>query len=145
MITITRKIEWDAGHRVLGHEGKCKHLHGHRYCAEVTVQAAELDDLGRVIDFGVLKTVVGAWIDKHWDHNLLLHPQDPLLKLPPDLLAQIHGRDPYVMPAGPRANPTAENIAAVLHGVVSVLLPVELSVVRVRVWETPNCHADFTP
>ena len=36
-ITCTRRIEFDAAHRVMGHEGKCKHLHGHRYALEARV------------------------------------------------------------------------------------------------------------
>jgi 6-pyruvoyl-tetrahydropterin synthase len=26
--TVTRRLEWDAGHRVLGHGGKCQFMHG---------------------------------------------------------------------------------------------------------------------
>ena len=55
MPTITKKLEFDYGHRVLGHEGKCRHLHGHRGVAEVTVYAPSLDNLGRVVDFGAIK------------------------------------------------------------------------------------------
>src|SRR5262245_52482042 len=74
----TRKLEFDAGHRVLGHGGKCRHLHGHRYVAEVTCYAEELDKLGFVVDFSVIKTVVGDWIDENFDHNMILNPKDPL-------------------------------------------------------------------
>lgn len=144
MTTVTRIFEWDAGHRVLGHEGKCKHLHGHRYVAEVTVAAPELDALGRVVDFGVLKEVVGRWVDEHWDHSLLLHPADPLWRAAVWDPEVIQGKQPFAMPSD-RPNPTAENIAAVLCGVAAGLLPPELTVVKVRVWETPNCFADFEP
>ena len=34
MITCTRRIEFDAAHRILNHESKCKMLHGHRYVVE---------------------------------------------------------------------------------------------------------------
>ena len=61
--TCTRKLEFDAAHRVMEHESKCRHLHGHRYVAEVTVATSELDGLGRVLDFGLLKTELGGWID----------------------------------------------------------------------------------
>lgn len=138
MITITRRIEFDAAHRVLGHEGKCKLLHGHRYLCEVTVEASELDPLGRVVDFGVVKEKVGGWVDRHWDHNVLLHAQDPLRNLP----AAIPEQMPYIMSYG---NPTAENIAATLYGVAVSLLPTHLKVVNVRVYETPNCYADYRP
>ena len=84
MLEITKKIEFDYGHRVLGHEGKCCYLHGHRGVAEVTVCAVDdggVDDLGRVVDFGVVKEVIGGWIDEKWDHNFLLHKDDPLCAL----------------------------------------------------------------
>lgn len=146
--TITRKFEWDAGHRVLHHEGKCRHLHGHRYVAEITVSAPALDDLGRVIDFGVLKTEIGEWIDRRWDHNMLLHSDDPLLHtgLTEDEQScnstHLVGRDPYVFY---EENPTAENIAKVLYGVaVDRMAPYGIYVHNVRIWETPNCYADYS-
>lgn len=136
MNIITRRLEFDAGHRVLGHEGKCRNLHGHRYCVEVSVSApAGLDGLGRVIDFGIIKTRLGGWIDENLDHNMLLHPDDPLVQVGTAMV----GRLPWVMENG---NPTAENIAALVYIMAVKLLP-ELKVHRVRVYETPNCWADY--
>lgn len=152
MNTITRRFTFHAGHRLLNHEGACRHLHGHSYVAKVTVTGPELDSVGRVIDFGVLKSLVGGWIDANWDHAFLVHPDDPLVWL------LRHGRWPYVddqLSAGAilagsklyimpgQSNPTAENIAAVLFGIAQQLLP-ELQVVRVRIHETENCFADYT-
>lgn len=177
MPKITRKLEFDAGHRILGHEGKCAHLHGHRYVAEITVSGRDLDTLGRVVDFSVVKTKVGGWIDDYWDHNILLHPQDPLLRalvpdydvswaayitdlepsselIPPAVLGgeptvsgltnePIFGkRSPYVMPEG--QNPTAEVMAEVLFTVAQKILGGGLLVEHVRMYETPNCWADYS-
>ena len=135
MIAITRKLEFDAGHRILGHEGKCRFLHGHRYSAEITVEAHELDSVGRVIDFGIIKTIVGKWIDENWDHNLLLNSKDPQRYH----LETTEERLPYIM----SCNPTAENIARELFKMAVLLLPSHLQVVQVRIWETPNCYADY--
>lgn len=150
MPIITRKFDFDYGHRVLGHEGKCANLHGHRGVAEVTVEAAELDNLGRVVDFSVLKTLIGGWIDERWDHNMLLHKDDPLLD---DLGHEIenieHSRrrifgpkSPYILPV----NPTAENLAQdLLVNAQKVLDRAGSSHIRVRhvrLYETPNCYAD---
>jgi len=154
MLTITRRLEFDAGHRVLKHESKCRHLHGHRYVAEITVSAPELDSLGRVIDFGVVKQVVGDWIDENWDHNLILHPEDPLLIVlagmrneeatcgPGDATAEelLGGKEPFVLDS----NPTAENMARVLYEVASDLLRSHgITVEMIRLFETPNCWADY--
>lgn len=152
MITITRKLEFDAGHRVLGHEGKCANLHGHRYVAELTATASGLDKIGRVIDFSVLRTLVGGWIDEHWDHNMLLNSKDPLLLCYQYPLAMLkhetNTRAGQVL--GPKApyvfmdmNPTAEVMATVLLKKAQELLtPHGLTVAKVRLYETPNCWAD---
>lgn len=143
MITITRKMEFDAGHRVLGHEGKCQNLHGHRYVAELTVRVPKLDDLGRVIDFGVVKEKVGGWIDGVLDHNMLFHPDDPMLHIDlPIMTKALCGREPFVMPDG--ENPTAENIAKLIALQSMNLLGPTYFIVRVRIYETPNCWADWT-
>lgn len=144
-ITITRKFTFDAGHRVLGHESKCKHLHGHTYHVELTVQASELDSLGRVIDFSVLKDKVGAWINDNLDHNMILHPKDPIapenMSIASDLV--FGGTLPYIMPA--HTNPTAENIAKEIFDMsVSLLRSDGISVVSVKVHETPNCSAVYS-
>ena len=76
MITVTRRLEWDAMHRIPLHESKCRAFHGHRYAAEITCTAPQLDDLGRVVDFGVIKQLVGSWIDDHWDHTAILMEGD---------------------------------------------------------------------
>ncbi len=139
MITVTRRLEFDAAHRVLGHEGKCRYLHGHRYIAEVSARSFELDAVGRVVDFGVIKEKIGGWIDATWDHNSLFHPDDPLVAY---ICESGLERTPYTMRSG---NPTAENIALELYGVACKLLPSDMIIVRIRVWETPNCFADFIP
>jgi 6-pyruvoyltetrahydropterin/6-carboxytetrahydropterin synthase len=146
LTTITRRFEFDAAHRVWGHESKCKHIHGHRYVAEVTVVAPRLDDLGRVIDFGVVKEKVGAWIDWNWDHNILLNSRDdPLYEFLSRPAAEYDqytgGRKPYGMDFG---NPTAENIARKLYHIANGLLPQGIDVVHVRVYETPNCWSDYS-
>ena len=149
---ITRSLEFDSGHRVLGHEGKCRYIHGHRYKAEITVESDRLDDCGRVLDFGKIKELVGGWIDKNWDHNLILHYDDPLITNgtydhPTDkatgIIRDILGRLPFIMPSA-YPNPTAENLVAVLaYAAREILLPYDLEVTHVRLWETPNSRADW--
>ncbi|MDP2056292.1 MAG: 6-carboxytetrahydropterin synthase, partial [Thiobacillus sp.] len=34
---ITRRLEFDAGHRIPNHASQCRHLHGHRYALEITL------------------------------------------------------------------------------------------------------------
>jgi 6-pyruvoyl-tetrahydropterin synthase len=118
-----------------------------------------------------MKQKVGAWIDDRWDHNMMLHPDDPFARLifaqvqepetkpvyvteygkafgtsdrreMPDIITGLFGgKNPFIMPPG--CNPTAENIASVLFSIAAELLgPHKLEVVLVKVWETPNCWAE---
>ncbi|MCW5724070.1 MAG: 6-carboxytetrahydropterin synthase [Maricaulaceae bacterium] len=140
-ITCARLISWDALHRIPGHEGICRAFHGHRYTAEIVCAAdAGLDAAGRVVDFGVVKRKVGGWIDAHWDHTAILMrgDPDPAVQAVCDSNAR-YGRPVYLMDAAP----TAENIALELLRVSAELLKDDgVRVIRVRVWETPNCYAD---
>ena len=65
-ITVMRKVQFCAGHRLLGHEGKCANLHGHNYLVEFHVTGKEVDELGRVVDFAVINRLFKGWIDDHW-------------------------------------------------------------------------------
>jgi 6-pyruvoyltetrahydropterin/6-carboxytetrahydropterin synthase len=140
MISCTRRLEFDAAHRVPRHESKCRSLHGHRYAVEITCIAPELDEAGRVIDFGVIKERVGEWIDDQLDHTTILQEgvDDDLADTIDEMLA---GRPVYRM----AKSPTAENIAEVIYIAARNLIPVEIGIVQVRVHETPNCWADFIP
>lgn len=137
MNTATRRLGFDSGHRVTRHESKCRNVHGHRYEAEITVEGG-LDHAGRVVDFGAIKERVGTWIDEHLDHGYI-HAADDTVG--PQLAAQ--GMKTYAMP--PRlGEPTAENLAALIGEVAERLL-LGLRVKQVRIWETPNCWADWFP
>jgi len=140
-VTCTRRLEWDAMHRIPRHESKCAAFHGHRYAAELTC-LAPLDDRGRVIDFSVVKERVGGWIDDNWDHTAILQRDDPDPAI--QLLAAsnaAYGRPVYWMDVPP----TAEQLAAELARVAQDLLAdTGVKLVRVRIWETPNGSAEWT-
>jgi 6-pyruvoyltetrahydropterin/6-carboxytetrahydropterin synthase len=120
------------------HESKCANVHGHRYTVEVTCRAAALDEVGRVIDFGVVKGLLGPWVDQHLDHGYIHHPDDPVARYLRDA-----GHKCHAMPDD-TPEPTAENLASLLAWVAADLLgPHGVAVVAVRIYETPNCWADW--
>lgn len=131
-----RILKFDAGHRVVNHESKCKSLHGHEYKVEVFCEADNLDSLGRVIDFGVIKDLLGTWIDLHLDHTMIIWDQDPNLTL----LLQCESEKPiFVVPF----NPTAENLAELLFDRGNqLLLNSEVSITKIKLWETSNCYVE---
>ncbi len=91
------------GHRVVGHEGKCKNLHGHNYRFYFNVKPiVTLDTLGRVVDFSVIKSALCNWLEENWDHKMMLWEADPML-------TYIRALDGTVISVP--FNPTAESIA----------------------------------
>jgi 6-pyruvoyltetrahydropterin/6-carboxytetrahydropterin synthase len=136
-ITATRRVQFAIGHRVHGHEGKCRHLHGHNFVFHLTAEADELDSVGRVVDFGVLKALVGGWIEAAWDHGFVLWVEDTEgLKA----MTQVAGQKFYLLPY----NPTAENLAMHILRTVGpyALKETGVRLVRVRVDETENGSAE---
>lgn len=135
-IEAVRIVKFDAGHRVVNHESKCRTLHGHEYKAEIFAEADSLDSLGRIIDFSVIKEVIGSWIDEHFDHNMILFNQDPDLHL----IEQCSGlKKPFVVPF----NPTAENLASFLIEKGNELLSgTGVKISKIKLWETSNCYVE---
>jgi 6-pyruvoyltetrahydropterin/6-carboxytetrahydropterin synthase len=121
------------------HESKCKHLHGHRYALEASFSAASLDNLGRVVDFGVIKEKLGGWIDEHWDHATILFEKDKPLG---EAIAAKTGQVIFYMPN----NPTAENMAEYIFKVVCPKLFAEMNINcdSIKLYETPNCSAEIS-
>jgi 6-pyruvoyltetrahydropterin/6-carboxytetrahydropterin synthase len=131
-------LEIDAGHRVYGHEGKCAHVHGHRYKFEIHATATELDIVGRVIDFSIIKEKIGQWLDDNWDHGMILWVSDPVSQEWISPVTYLYGHKYFLLPY----NPTAENLADFLLDKANELLKrTEVRVFKVVCWETPNCWA----
>jgi len=133
MYQVTREILFCYGHRLLGYEGKCRHLHGHNGRAVITLAAPALDSLGMVLDFSRIKEVVSKWIDETIDHKMLLHRNDPVVPF----LQQIN--EPVCLL---EVNPTAENIARLIYDFTASQ---GFPVIEVRLWETDNCFATYRP
>ncbi len=130
-----RRLEFDYGHRLLNHESKCAHAHGHRGVVEIECTAVELDIAGRVIDFGDIKRIVGGWIDDNLDHAFLVNALDTPMRAFLDTQKQRFFSFPF--------EPSAENLATFLLDKAQVLLAHRnIKVTRVRFWETPNGSAE---
>lgn len=136
MIQAKRYHDISCGHRVVGHEGKCRHLHGHNYRVHFSCESDQLDQVGRVIDFSVIKEKLCMWLEDNWDHKMLICVNDPLLPALKEL-------DPSVV-AVP-FNPTAENMAFHLTEVIgpAMLKGTGVTLVEVTVDETRKCSVTY--
>lgn len=154
MHSITKTFEFHAAHRVLGHQGKCRFLHGHSYKVEVTITSTQLNKLGMVLDFSEVKKIIGDWIDQNWDHNIILHVKDPLLLTKGHFSPELGGclgkaifgdREPFILQSG---NPTAELMAMELYQQTNPFLVqnyYDTTITKIVLWETSTSCATFIP
>ncbi len=174
--TVIRSHEICAGHRVVGHESKCRHLHGHNYkfhfkvapkktLSEGYVKSVSgfalegsLDDVGRVIDFSVVKTTLCQWLEDNWDHKFLHWEKDLLIDGLKNLVSQdwkmssrpsiseLDGDAFFHSLVALPFNPTAENLAAYMVNVIGPQLLDEhgVQLVECTIEETSKCHVNYS-
>lgn len=141
---ITRRLEFDAGHRIPNHNSQCRHLHGHRYAIEITLSgqiiATEgVSEQGMVMDFSEVKTIAQQTLVNQWDHAFLAYRGDAAVVA---FLETLPGHKTVVLDVVP----TAENLAAVafrqLDAAYVDRYANQLRLEQVRLYETPNNWAD---
>ncbi len=141
---ITRRLEFDAGHRIPDHQSQCRHLHGHRYAIEVTLTGNIIDADGRpnngmVMDFSEVKAIAKSRVVDLWDHAFLAARSDTAVVA---FLASLPGHKTVLLDAVP----TAENLARIAFDILNAayvdVYGNHLRLQRVRLYETPNCWAD---
>ena len=146
MMRITRRLEFDAGHRIPDHRSLCRNLHGHRYALEVTLEgplreAAGEPDHGMLMDFSQVKAIAYEHVVALWDHAFLVYAGDQVVC---QLLAALPAHKTVVLDCVP----TAENLARVAFATLAPHYRQhyqgQLQLVQVRLYETPNCWADVT-
>ncbi|RMG28230.1 MAG: 6-carboxytetrahydropterin synthase QueD [Gammaproteobacteria bacterium] len=110
-----------SAHRLRDYPGDCARLHGHNWKVEVEVEARTLDDLGMAIDFRAVRRAAREVTDQ-LDHRYLNE-----------------------VPPFDQINPTAENLAAWLHGELARRLNDDRVRVRaVTLWETDRACVRYS-
>jgi 6-pyruvoyltetrahydropterin/6-carboxytetrahydropterin synthase len=144
VLTITRKLEFDAGHRIPDHRSQCRNLHGHRYVLEITLQGEVVEtegasDRGMVMDFADVKSLAMEHLIDRWDHAFLVYEGDTRVRA---FLDSMPDHKTVVLDR----IPTVENLAAVAFDVLANVYDahygVNLRLHRVCLYETPNCWAE---
>jgi len=145
---ISRKGNFDSGHRVMNEAMKCFNLHGHTYLYELTFSFENMEEIGYAIDFKEIKRVFCQWIDDILDHGMILNPKDTkIIETTKEYksklwLMSLNGEDEY-------CNPTVENIAKEVFLAMVVLsetlykdTPTGLAIHKIKIYETPNCWTE---
>ncbi|MEW6652460.1 MAG: 6-carboxytetrahydropterin synthase QueD [Bacteroidota bacterium] len=130
---IAKEYNWEMGHRLPFHEGKCKNLHGHSYKCMVEI-SGEPDDNGMVLDYYDMKTIIQPIIDE-LDHAFMVYYKDKEVL---EFLDKIDSRKIVV-----DFQSTAENICLyLLSKIKETGLPHNIKSVKVKVLETENTYAE---
>lgn len=145
---ISRKGNFDSGHRVMNEFMKCFNIHGHTYLYELTFSFENMEEIGYAIDFKEIKRVFCQWIDDIMDHGMILNPHDTkLIETTRDYgtklwLMSLNGEGEY-------CNPSVENIAKEVFLAMEILsetlyanTPTGLKIHKVQIYETPNCSTE---
>ena len=124
MIAVKHNVEM--AHRLSQTPGKCENIHGHSW--NVTLKLlGDVDETGKVVEFGEVKKQFRGYLDSEFDHRLLLWDSDPILMGRPDYDLFWPGLKYF------ETDPTTENFAAhLLHWSMETFNMKS----EIEVWET---------
>ena len=58
MYILTVEDHFSSAHQLRGYQGKCENIHGHNWRVVLKVKGSELNDIGLLIDFHELKSIL---------------------------------------------------------------------------------------
>ncbi len=130
-----REYEICAGSYVLNSHGD--HILNYLGIISFYCRAEQLDSVGRVIDFGDIKTKLCDWVEENWDHKMLIFDQDPWAKILKETDSTV-----VLVPF----NPTAENLAEYLLTEIgpAQLFDTNVELVKVKFEETRKCWVEVS-
>lgn len=146
MFTISKEIQFDAGHRVPAHKSKCFNPHGHRYrvvahlSGDVVTEPGAPDE-GMLMDFSELKNILTEMVHDYLDHGFIVYKDDqPMLQC-------FDGCDDWKIIIFPYI-PTAENLAKWIWDTIKPSIDDHfrgnLKLERIEVYETPTSLACYS-
>lgn len=141
IVRVTKEFHFEMAHALKKYDGFCKNIHGHSYRLFVTVIGTPNSDslnpkLGMLIDFGDLKKIVNKEIVNIFDHALVLN--------------EVVGFNSSTYPHEMFGNticvdyqPTCENLVIDFAHRIKNVLPGEVKIYSLRLYETATSYADW--
>jgi 6-pyruvoyltetrahydropterin/6-carboxytetrahydropterin synthase len=141
---ITRRLEFDAGHRIPDHKSQCRHLHGHRYAIEITLAGDIITRdgdaaNGMVMDFSEVKNLAKRHLVDAWDHAFIVYSADTSVV---QFLESMPDHKTVLLNCVPTVENLAQQAFAILDAAYRDTYGNHLRLQQVRLYETPNCWAD---
>ncbi|HCY61633.1 MAG TPA: 6-carboxytetrahydropterin synthase QueD [Oxalobacteraceae bacterium] len=146
MLTITRKLEFDAGHRIPDHKSQCRNLHGHRYTLEITligevIREEGSSDQGMIMDFSDVKALAKQHLVDVWDHAFLVYAKDEKVR---EFLQSLPEHKTVIIDSIPTVENLAQTAFNILKPAYQDRYGTGLRLHKLVLHETPNCWAEIT-
>lgn len=140
MYIITKEFHFESAHCLNFSKGKCDNLHGHSYKLFVSVGCEKLDENGIIIDFADIKKIVEDAIISEFDHACILNKNSKnKFEIELQKLLIKHNKKTILL----EVNPTAEEMAKIFYGIISLLLDKNHKLIEVKLYETAENMATF--
>lgn len=142
VLRVTKEFTFEMAHALSGYDGHCREIHGHSYRLFVTVAGTPVSDpsdpkFGMVMDFGVLKRIVGENIVDVYDHSLLIRRTAEN----GDIITALGKGFRQVVAVD--WQPTCENLVLKFVGIISGKLPEGIELRSLRLHETATSYAEW--
>lgn len=123
MYTLKVEGAFEAAHKIKEYPGKCARLHGHNWVVEAVVKGRELDELGMLVDFKIIKKALNETLER-FDHRYLNELE----------------------PFASGVNPTAENLARIIFEELAphACFVRDSILAAVTVFESPKSSVTYT-
>ena len=141
-IRLTKEFNFEAAHSLEGYDGACREIHGHSYRLFVTIKGEPSADgydpkQGMVMDFGLLKQIVGEQIVSRLDHAFIMRRSEQSEQVQ----AMLEGIYHNIVLVD--YQPTCENMLADFAERLLEALPDEVELYSLRLHETATSFAEW--
>ena len=141
-IRLTKEFTFEAAHFLEGYDGACREIHGHSYRLFVTIKGEPSADgydpkQGMVMDFGLLKQIVGEQIVSRLDHAFIMRRSEQSEQVQ----AMLEGIYHNIVLVD--YQPTCENMLADFAERLLEALPDEVELYSLRLHETATSFAEW--
>ena len=141
-IRLTKEFAFEMAHALEGYDGACREIHGHSYKLFVTVIGEPSDreadpKYGMVLDFGLLKAIVGRIVIDRYDHALVVRLTDDneaLVATLKERFSKVEAVD---------YQPTCENLVWRFARAIGAELPDGVALHSLRLHETATSYAEW--
>ncbi|MEB2785336.1 6-pyruvoyl trahydropterin synthase family protein [Algoriphagus persicinus] len=127
MISLTKKIEFEAAHRLSNYQGSCSGIHGHTYKLAATVRGLIDPDTDMILDFKTLKSILQLSVLDPLDHALILKENPENRRI----FSAYTGKITWM-----ESEPTSERMIEWMSIKIKALLPSTIELIELQLYET---------